>query len=227
MVVSNSTKTIAIGALVILLSVAGSRWMRRQSSATLRDSEREPRNEQLAADVSATVLGSTPLAKATHATVTRELDPASALERVARFTARQRIRTARATRSSATADSPIRTDDAAGWEEAPIQDSVARDALFYVGSDRAAEEYWLDAINDPDLSAEERQDLIEDLNEHGLSDPRNPTAEELPLLLRRIELIERARPNAMDDANADAFEQVYEDLLNLVEIARGNDRAVN
>ncbi len=44
---------------------------------------------------------------------------------------------------------------------------MAREALALVGLDPGAEEYWYAAINDPDLSAHERSDLIEDLNEDG------------------------------------------------------------
>ena len=35
-------------------------------------------------------------------------------------------------------------------------------------ADEGAEAYWYEAINDPSLSAHERQDLIEDLNEEGI-----------------------------------------------------------
>jgi hypothetical protein len=99
--------------------------------------------------------------------------------------------------------------------EKPIKDSLARAALALVGSDPEAEEYWLGAINDPNLSAYERQDLIEDLNEEGLSDPNNLAAEDLPLILRRIELIEELGPFAMDTVNDDAFQEAYKDLLKM------------
>jgi hypothetical protein len=97
----------------------------------------------------------------------------------------------------------------------PISDPVARIALSMVGQDEDAELYWLQAINDPSLSAEERKDLIEDLNEDGLSDYKNPTEEDLPLILSRIALLEQIGPEAMDDVNAAAFEEAYKDLMNL------------
>src|SRR5262249_11971668 len=56
-----------------------------------------------------------------------------------------------------------------------VRDPMARLALSYVGTDSEAETYWIGAINDSSLPAHERQDLIEDLNEDGLSDPKNPT----------------------------------------------------
>ena len=103
-----------------------------------------------------------------------------------------------------------------------LQDPVARVALAYVGADADAEMYWYAAINDPSLSAHERQDLIEDLNEDGLSDPHNPTMEDLPLILNRIGLIEAVVWDAMDEVNADAFQEAYKDLVNLAIQALAN-----
>ena len=103
-----------------------------------------------------------------------------------------------------------------------LQDPVARVALGFVGADPDAESYWYVAINDPRLSAHERQDLIEDLNEDGLSDPRHPTADDLPLILNRIQLIEEVIWDAMDQVNADAFLEAYKDLVNLAVVAMGN-----
>ena len=96
------------------------------------------------------------------------------------------------------------------------QDPTAREALSFVGADPAADEYWISAINDPHLSDNERQNLIEDLNEDGLSDPQNPGPEDLPLILNRIQLIEELAPYAMDQVNADAFAEAYKDLVNMV-----------
>jgi len=97
-----------------------------------------------------------------------------------------------------------------------LADPAARVALFFVGADAEAEGYWYTAINDPSLPPGEREDLIEDLNEEGLSDPRSPGPEDLPLLLNRLDLIEQYAPYAMDQVNADAFQEAYKDLVNLV-----------
>jgi hypothetical protein len=99
--------------------------------------------------------------------------------------------------------------------KAAPQDPMARAALARVGVDPAAESYWYAAINNPNLPANERKDLIEDLNEDGLSNPRNPTAADLPVILKRIQLIETVGPDAMDKTNADAFQEAYKDLVNL------------
>ena len=101
-------------------------------------------------------------------------------------------------------------------QKAPIQDPMARLALGLVGDDPSAEAYWINAINDPGLPAEERKDLIEDLNEDGLSNPGHPGPEDLPLILNRLRLIEELAPSAMDQVNWDAFMEAYKDLVNLM-----------
>lgn len=97
----------------------------------------------------------------------------------------------------------------------PIEDPDARAALSLVGTDPQAEEYWVSAINNPNLPAEERKDLIEDLNQDGLSDPQHPGPQDMPVILNRIKLIETLEPDSMDQVNADAFAEAYKDLVNL------------
>jgi len=99
--------------------------------------------------------------------------------------------------------------------KAPIQDPDARVALSLVGADPAAEAYWESAINDPNLPAEERKDLIEDLNEDGLSDPKHPGPQDMPLIASRLQLIEELAPDAMDQVNGDAFAEAYKDLISM------------
>ena len=86
---------------------------------------------------------------------------------------------------------------------------------MFVGADPEAEAVWVDAINNPDLPARERQDLIEDLNEEGFADPKNLTPDDLPLILSRLELIEQYAPSAMDEVNLAAFMEAYKDLMNM------------
>jgi hypothetical protein len=116
---------------------------------------------------------------------------------------------------SARRDKPAKPSSQPAKPKPPIQDPEARAALSLVGDDPEAEAYWLGAINDPTLPPEERKDLIEDLNEDGLSDPHHPTAKDLPLILSRIQLIEQIAPQAMDDVNAKAFQEAYKDLTAL------------
>jgi hypothetical protein len=96
-----------------------------------------------------------------------------------------------------------------------IEDPAARAALSLVGSDPEAEQYWMKAINNPDLSAKERTNLIEDLNEDGLSDPKHPSMADLPLIVNRMQLIEKLAPDAMDQTNTDAFQEAYKDLAKM------------
>ncbi len=95
-------------------------------------------------------------------------------------------------------------------QKAPILDPDARAALSFVGADPVAEAYWLGAINDPTLPAQERQDLIEDLNEDGLSDPHHPGLQDLPLIENRLAILENLEP--MDQVNADAIQEAAKDL---------------
>jgi len=108
----------------------------------------------------------------------------------------------------------------------PLRDPIARVALTLVGADSDAEDYWFAAINDLTLPANERQDLIEDLNEEGLSDPEHPTIEDLPLIFNRLALIETIGPDAADEVNAKAFVEAYNDLLNLADLAMGGGEPV-
>jgi len=108
----------------------------------------------------------------------------------------------------------------------PLQDPLAREALALVGASPIAEAYWYDAINDPTLPAQERQDLIEDLNEDGISDPKHPGPSDLPLILSRIRLIEATEPSAMDQVNLDAFQEAYKDLVDLANVALGGGEPV-
>jgi hypothetical protein len=100
--------------------------------------------------------------------------------------------------------------------KAEIQDPVARVALSFVGIDRDAEAYWEQAINNPDLPAEERKDLIEDLNEDGLSDPQHPAPEDMLVVVNRLLLIEELAPYAMDQVNLDAFKEAHKDLVDML-----------
>jgi hypothetical protein len=95
------------------------------------------------------------------------------------------------------------------------QDPQARLALSGVGSDTTAELRWIAAINDPNLPAKERKDLIEDLNEDGLSDPSHPAPRDLPVIESRLHLIEQLLPSAIDQTNADAFREAQKDLIKM------------
>ena len=111
---------------------------------------------------------------------------------------------------------PVEEADPLTVVEPAVPVQVARAALGLVGADPQAEEVWFAAINDPNIPAKARQDLIEDLNEEGFEDPRHVTDDDLPLIYSRLALIEQLGPDAMDEVNAAAFAEAYKDLVNMV-----------
>lgn len=122
----------------------------------------------------------------------------------------QRPAGAEETRSKPTHELSLFTDPAA-------KEKLGRLALSYVGDDPFADEVWAWLINDPQLSAKVRQDLIEDLNENGFSEEngRRATVDDLPLIESRILLLEEHAQFAMDEVNAAAFAEAYKDLANM------------
>jgi hypothetical protein len=61
-----------------------------------------------------------------------------------------------------------------------IQNALAQPALAYVGSDPDSEMSWDEAINDPNLSIQGVQGMMEDMNEDGLSDQEDPATNSQP-----------------------------------------------
>ncbi len=100
------------------------------------------------------------------------------------------------------------------FDDPAVKEQRGRAALAMIGHDPAADEVWIQIINDPSVSANARKNLIEDLNEDGLS-YRNLTMDDLPAIQYRIELIEDLAPYAMDRVNADAFQEAHKDLVNM------------
>jgi hypothetical protein len=94
---------------------------------------------------------------------------------------------------------------------------MARVALAFVGKDPDAEEYWLEAIFDPTLpNGEEREDLMEDLNEVGFEDPDHPGPDDIPLILSRLRIIEEvAAYDDVDDFMIEHLGEAYKDLVNM------------
>jgi hypothetical protein len=95
------------------------------------------------------------------------------------------------------------------------KEALGRFALSFVGADPSAEDVWYWTINDPNLPDESRKNLIEDLNEDGLSDPKNPGPQDLPLIANRLRLIAELEPYAMDQINQDAFHEAFKDLAKM------------
>lgn len=96
-----------------------------------------------------------------------------------------------------------------------FKEEIGRYALSLVGVDPDADQVWIQIIGDPSLSADARQNLIEDLNEDGLSDPKNPGPQDLPVIQKRIQLIEKLSPYAKDQVTQDGLAEAYKDLLKM------------
>jgi hypothetical protein len=124
---------------------------------------------------------------------------------------------------------PVRTGRTAGaaavgTAEPAVPVELAFKALQYVGVDPEAEKTWQRAIDDPNMPAGVRSDLIEDLNQEGYADNSHPTKSDLPLIRARLELIERLAPLAKDAVNAAAFAEAYKDLLEMYVRLGGEQR---
>jgi hypothetical protein len=106
-----------------------------------------------------------------------------------------------------------------------LVDPLARLAMSLVGVDPEAEAYWLEAIYDSSLPDAEREDLMEDLNEEGLSDTKRPRPQDLPLIMNRLAIIEEIAPQA-NEFMLPHLAEAYKDLLNLADITLGGGRPV-
>ena len=102
-----------------------------------------------------------------------------------------------------------------GKPKKELKDPAAHVALSLVGVDPAAEEYWAEAIFDSSLPDREREDLMEDLNETGLSDPKHPSPEDMVVIANRIRRIEDVLPYA-DEFMVGHLAEAYKDLVNLL-----------
>jgi hypothetical protein len=105
------------------------------------------------------------------------------------------------------------------------KEPLARVALAHVPDDPEALALWQKAINDPALPGGARSNLIEDLNEVGFPAPDHLTAGDLPLVERRLALIDRLAPAATDPVQRGALEEARKDLLNEQRRLRGGPPA--
>lgn len=110
---------------------------------------------------------------------------------------------------------------AQAWDDPRIaanqRQPLAALALAYVGVSARAEQLWEKAINDPQMPPDARKDLIEDLNQEGFTNLKQLTAADLPLIQRRLALIDQLAPRAKDAINAAAFAEARKDLVEMRE----------
>lgn len=68
------------------------------------------------------------------------------------------------------------------------KEPLARIARTYVGGDAQALKLFHTAILDPSLLPDQKSNLVEDLNEEGLTNQKVPTPEDLQLIAKRCQL---------------------------------------
>jgi hypothetical protein len=105
-----------------------------------------------------------------------------------------------------------------------VEDPLAREALALVGVNPEAEKYWVEAIHDERLPKSERQDLIDDLNEKGLPDPKHPTPEDLSIIKSRLDALDALAPTLPSELD---YREARSDLLQLIRIANGSPEKVH
>jgi hypothetical protein len=102
------------------------------------------------------------------------------------------------------------------------KEALGRVALAYVGANEQAIPLYHSAINDPALTPEQRKNLIEDLNQDGLSNRRNPTPDDLKIIANRYDLAQAylQQPYVQNDPVATAaFLEANKDLFNMLQRA--------
>ena len=104
---------------------------------------------------------------------------------------------------------------AAPAAEPAVPTTIAFRALWYLGTDPEAEKTWVRAINDLNTPPGVRSDLIVDMIDEGYTDNNRPGKADLPVILARLEILERHAPYAIDEVNAKAFAEAYRTMLDL------------
>jgi len=102
------------------------------------------------------------------------------------------------------------------------KEPLARVALAYVGANDQALEMYHAAVLDPSLQPDQKRELVEDLNQDGLSNRKTPTPEDLKIIANRYALTQAylQQDYVQNDKvlNA-AFNEADKDLRKLLEKA--------
>lgn len=112
--------------------------------------------------------------------------------------------------------------------EADSKESLARVALAYVGATDQAVELFHTAVLDQSLKPDHRRELVEDLNQDGLSSKKNWSAADLDIIAKRYELTQAylKQDYVQNDKllNA-AFHEADKDLANMLQRAAAGNLA--
>jgi hypothetical protein len=103
--------------------------------------------------------------------------------------------------------------------DAESKEALGRLALGFVGANNQALELYHKAALDPQLTPDQRRNLIEDLNEDGLNNRRNPTAEDLKVIANRYALTQNYLQQDYVKNNKvlnEAFLEANKDLGNML-----------
>ena len=102
------------------------------------------------------------------------------------------------------------------------KEPLARYALTFTGSDPQATEFMHAAFRDPALPLPQRAELIEDLNQDGIQNEDNPTAQDAVLIAARLDLINRWYGEADQPPLVAAFDEARKDLVNMLKTYEAN-----
>jgi len=106
--------------------------------------------------------------------------------------------------------------------DADSREALGRVALNYVGANDAALELFHQAALDPQLKPDQRRNLVEDLNQEGFSNRRNPTPEDLKIIASRYQLTQTYLQQDYvknDKTLLAAFQEANKDLARMLERA--------
>lgn len=106
--------------------------------------------------------------------------------------------------------------------DADSREAIGRLALNYVGKDDAAVDLFHKAALDPQLKPDQRRNLIEDLNQDGISNRKNPTPEDLKIVANRYALTQAylEQPYVKNDqVLSAAFAEANKDLAKILQKA--------
>lgn len=112
--------------------------------------------------------------------------------------------------------------------DADSREALARVALNYVGANDEALTLFHDAALDPQLKPDQRRNLIEDLNQDGLSNRKAPTPEDLKIIANRYLLTQTYLQQDYiqnDKMLSAAFREADKDLANMLNRAAASNPA--
>ncbi len=102
------------------------------------------------------------------------------------------------------------------------KEPLARVALSYVGANEQALDLFHTAVLDPALLPDQKRNLVEDLNEDGIANRKNPTPEDLQIIANRYALTQSYLQQDYvrnDRLLNEAFHEADKDLRNMLDRA--------